>query len=145
MSKVQVGENPCCSVSCKKETRCGCARSIALPTTNNLDRAFSFFPMKRTQRLFSYGSVTGGGTDLFFPQWPSRVMPTEKITECGPQRQAVVAFLSRSDRKFKVLCKTRAVDPSIWSADVDRFFASADLRTARTKLRCLRGRERGLK
>jgi hypothetical protein len=143
MSKVKVGENPCCSVSCKKETRCGCARSIALFTTRNMDRVFSFFSMMRAQRLFSSGSVTGDGMALFFPQWSGRAMQAGKITECGPRRQVAVALLARSGRKFMMLCKTRAACPSFWRADVTRFLASADLRMARTKLRCPKAARKG--
>lgn len=136
MFKVKLGENPCCSVSCKEGTLCGPTRICALLATKNMDGVFSFFPMKRTQGLSSSGSVTGDGMALFFPQWSGRAMQAGKITECGPRRQVAVALLARSGRKFMMLCKTRAACPSFWRADVTRFLASADLRMARTKQRC---------
>lgn len=143
MSRAKLDENRSCSEPCKEGKGCGSTSSIPLFAAS-VNRV-SFFPfIERAQKLFASGSVTGAGESLPFLQWHGRVRHPGKITEYGPRRQAAVAFLSRSDRLFKVLCRTCAASRS-FSLDALRFSASADLCTTETKLRCPCGCERRLK
>jgi hypothetical protein len=135
MSEVKLDENPYCSEPRQEGLVCGSASTRPLLVTR-VNRIFFFSSTERAQRLFASGSVTGSGDSLPFLEWSGRARQAGKITDYGPRRRAAVAFLSQSDRIFRVLCKTRAASRSFRCPDAPRFSASADHCMTEMKLRC---------
>jgi hypothetical protein len=120
MSRVHVSDNSLGSAPCGRGQCCGRTSFISL-LAKSLNSIFFSSPIARVQGFFGSGSVTGTGDSRSFPHWSGRALPSGMITEYGPLRQAAVAFLSPSDRIFRVLCKTRAASRSFLRADARGF------------------------
>ena len=151
MSKVQTADNPHCARPRKAWSGCSCS-SLAGPPATNMNRDFSLPSIGTTHGQFESGLATGRGATVSFPARFCRARRAGKRIAPAPPPWAKVAVLRRSADIFIGSCKAFAVDRgyppadgAADGADAPRFFAFADSRAAKARLRGLHGRERGLK